>query len=171
MTSVYREFRRTTTPCSLSGKIKTKEESTKAYYKFEASPSQIQLRPSLIDKIKFSSEDILEKITDQWNKSNPTKKVHPQLIFSPMPSGSSVICDETLFTEIIKPQHRKCKGIDMETYGVYYATMNTCNEEMEFLSIKAVSDYADKEKDDEYHMACCYLSSSFLIECLYNDIL
>ncbi len=154
-----------------SGKIKPKEAHEAAYYKFEASPTQIQLHPNLIDKLKYSTDSILKNLTEKWNKLNPKRQINPQLIFSPMPSGSSVISDTALFTEIIKPQHRKCKGIDMETYGVYYAAKNSCVNQLDFLSVKSVSDYADIEKNDEYHEACCYMSANFLVECLQNDIL
>lgn len=30
---------------------------------------------------------------------------------------------------------------------------------------------ADTKKGDDYHEACCYLSSNFLKECIYNEIL
>ena len=59
----------------------------------------------------------------------------------------------------------------METYGVYYAVNYSCVNNVEFLSIKSVSDFADTEKNDDYHSVCCFLSSNFLIECLKNEII
>ncbi len=153
------------------GKIMPKDDETSAYYKFSASPSQIQIQPNILDKLKYSTDDILKVITEDWNEKHPDKPVNPKLEFSPMPSGASVICDSTLFNEIIKPQHRKCKGIDMETYGVYYAVNHSSVNNVDFLSIKSVSDFADTEKNDDYHSVCCFLSSNFLIECLKNEII
>ena len=88
-----------------------------------------------------------------------------------MPSGASVICDSALYEQIIRPQHRKCLGLDMETYAIYYASKNTVEHGISFLSIKGVSDFADVAKDDSYHNLCCYLVANFTIECLKNGLL
>lgn len=154
-----------------SGKIMPKSDTSKSYYSFEASPKQIGLKPEIINNLTYSSEEILKKVVKDWNDKHQDKPLAPNLKFSPMPSGASVICDPALFEEIIKPQHRKCKGLDMETYGVYYAVENTSTEPINFVSIKSVSDFADTEKGDNYHEECCYLSSNFLKECIYNEIL
>ena len=95
----------------------------------------------------------------------------PKLHLGPMPSGASVICDESLFKEIIRPQHRKCVALDMETYGVYYACENSLNSQIKFLSIKSVSDFADEEKSDDYHEFCCQLSATYLKKCLDSELL
>ena len=59
----------------------------------------------------------------------------------------------------------------METYGVYYAAQHTLANTVECLSIKSVSDFADDEKNDNYHDFCCYASANFLKECIYEKIL
>lgn len=154
-----------------SGKIKPRETQEGSYYKFEPSPNQLQIEPKIINKLQYSTGDIISKITTDWNSQSKDNPITPKLVLSPMPSGASVICDSLLFDEIIKPQHRKCKGIDMETYGIYYAIKHSSVDNIDFLSVKAVSDFADAEKNDNYHSACCYLSSHFLVECLKNEIL
>lgn len=152
------------------GKIKPKLSSEKGYYCFEASPHQISISPNMADNLKFSTSDIIEKITQKWNIHHVDKPLNPKLHIGPMPSGASVICDTELFNEIIKPQHRKCLGLDMETYGVYYSSQHTTTASIDFLSIKSVSDYADTEKNDDYHKFCCFASASFLKECLINEL-
>ena len=154
-----------------SGKIKPRETQEGSYYKFEPSPNQLQIEPKIVNKLQYSTGDIISKITTDWNSQSKDNPIAPKLVLSPMPSGASVICDSLLFDEIIKPQHRKCKGIDMETYGIYYAIKHSSLDNIDFLSVKAVSDFADAEKNDNYHSACCYLSSHFLVECLKNEIL
>ncbi len=153
------------------GKIKPKSSNNDGYYSFEASPNQISISPDTADNLKFSANEIIEKISQEWNSSHQDKPIHPKLFIGPMPSGASVICDTTLFNEIIKPQHRKCLALDMETYGVYYSVKNTSTNSIEFLSIKSVSDFADNDKNDNYHNICCYLSANFLKECLLNELL
>lgn len=154
-----------------SGKIKPKAGDEKSYYEFEPSPKQINAKPEIITNLTYSGESILQTVVDRWNGIHRDKLLTPNLKFCPMPSGASVICDPSLFEEIIKPQHRKCKGFDMETFGVYYAIQYTSINPIDFISIKSVSDFADAEKDDNYHDACCYLSSNFLKECIYKEIL
>lgn len=152
-----------------SGKIKPAMEKNGHYYSFEASPNQISV-PNL-NTLKLSTSGIIEKITNEWNKYHMDMPMTSQLHIGPMPSGASVICDSELFNEIIRPQHRKCLALDMETYGVYYSSANTTELPIRFLSIKAVSDYADEEKNDKYHSFCCYLSANFLKECIYNSLI
>ena len=152
-----------------SGKIKPVNGKDVHYYEFEPSPHQISINPNYTS-LKFSTVSIVKEIVKEWNNHHLDNPMNPKVHIGPMPSGSSVICDEALFTEIIRPQHRKCLGIDMETYGVYYACTNSSNSSIEFLSIKSVSDFADEEKNDDYHEFCCYLSASFLKKCLDNEL-
>lgn len=57
----------------------------------------------------------------------------------------------------------------METYAVYYAAQNAINSP-KFLSIKAVSDYANKDKNDDYQKYAAFISIQFLLKEL-DDIL
>lgn len=152
-----------------SGKIKPKKESENDYYSFEPSPSQISINP-VYNNLKINTDSVFKIVISSWNKCHLDKPMNPELHIGPMPSGASVICDEALFKEIIKPQHRKCLAIDMETYGVYYACKNT-NSSIDYLSVKSVSDYANEEKNDDYHKFCCFLSANYLKECLYSKLI
>lgn len=144
-----------------SGKIKPKSAET-TFYELEPSPNQISISASIQSEIRTYKEEIISEIINDWNKCRPDDPISPQVHMSPMPSGAAVICDEKVFSELIRPQHRKCVGLDMETYGVYFAAKHCFREPIEFLSIKSVSDFADIEKNDGYHYKCCYISSNFL---------
>ena len=122
----------------------------------------VNYQGTIVSEIKMNKDSIISDISNCWNKLHPEKQIHPKIFFSPMPSGASVICDEKIFSEIIRPQHRKCVGLDMETYGVYFSIQNTSRKQIEFFSIKCVSDYADIEKNDDYHEVSCYISANFL---------
>ena len=65
--------------------------------------------------------------------------------------------------------NRKLLGIDMETYAVYYAAQNAMNSP-KFVSIKAVSDYANQHKNDDYQKYAAFISIQFLLKKL-DDIL
>ena len=146
-----------------SGKIKPRgENDNEAYYQLDASPNQIQINASIQAKAQAYASSFLAEITDEWNKYHMDKPISPKFHIAPMPSGASVVCDEVLFSQIIKPQHRKCVALDMETYGVYFAIKNSTEKNIEFFSAKSVSDFADKEKNDGHHKACCYISANFV---------
>lgn len=155
-----------------SGKIKPTDENEKKghYYKFEPSPNQISINASY-NNLKFTTVSVIDEFAKDWNTHHRDKPMFPKLHLGPMPSGASVICDESLFKEIIRPQHRKCVALDMETYGVYYACENSLNSQIKFLSIKSVSDFADEEKSDDYHEFCCQLSATYLKKCLDSELL
>lgn len=144
-----------------SGKIKPKTTDT-TYYELEPSPNQISINASLGSEIRAYKDGILAEIISEWTLLHPDNKIEPKVHLSPMPSGSAVICDKAVFSELIRPQHRKCVGLDMETYGVYFAATHCSKTPVDFLSIKSVSDFADIEKNDDYHSACCFISSQFL---------
>lgn len=57
----------------------------------------------------------------------------------------------------------------METYAVYYAAQNAMNSP-KFVSIKAVSDYANQHKNDDYQKYAAFISIQFLLKKL-DDIL
>lgn len=153
-----------------SGKIKPSNEKYGHYYKFEPLPNQISVNTKY-NNLKQLTSSKVDEIVKIWNEHHRDKPICSKIHYGPMPSGASVICDEKLLEEIIKPQHRKCLALDMETYGVYYACKNSATYEIKYLSIKSVSDFADEEKNDDYHEFCCYLSAEYLKNCLYSGLL
>ena len=76
-----------------------------------------------------------------------------------MATGAAVIKAEQFVTMFVEDQNRKYSGIDMETYGVYYAAKHGGIQE--FFSIKCVSDLADSGKSDAFQSYCAKLSAEF----------
>ena len=154
-----------------SGKIKPKTTDTD-YYELEPSPNQIGINASIGSEIITYKDEFITEIISEWASIHPRNKINPKVHLSPMPSGAAVICDKEVFSQIIRPQHRKCVGLDMETYGVYFAATHCSRNPVDFLSIKSVSDFADIEKNDDYHSACCFISSNFLKKFIerHNDL-
>ena len=74
-----------------------------------------------------------------------------------------------MVTEFIQPQNRKVLGIDMETYAVYYAAINA-TQSSKFLSIKAVCDFANQYKIDNYQDYAAFVSTQFFVRVL-DDVL
>lgn len=149
-----------------SGKIV--EESGKYVLSFE--PHQIRLKPAIRDYLSGDFSDILLKIRTTWNNNNgKTIKNDIELIQGPLVSGAAVVQDSNLVKEYILPQNRKVKGLDMETYAVYYAADSTQIESPLFLSMKAVSDFANKEKNDGYQKYGAYVCANFFFT-IFDDL-
>lgn len=52
-------------------------------------------------------------------------------------------------------------GLDMETYGVYYAA-KISSSRPDFFCVKCVSDFADEDKDDNFQKYCALLASEIV---------
>lgn len=134
------------------------------YYNFDAEPNQIQLNAKILSSIREFCDKCLQQANDSWNMCHSKKEIST-LRIGALPSGAAVVQDERLIKSIVMTQHRKCLGIDMETYAVYYACH--CNKRNpDFLSMKAVVDFADSSKDDEYHEYASYISAHVLVNFL-----
>lgn len=83
----------------------------------------------------------------------------PKLVSGPMVSGSSVVASADI-QKVFRGQHRKMTAIDMECYGVYYSCTNHSGQDTKMICIKSVSDLADREKADDFHDYCSYMSAS-----------
>ena len=144
-----------------SGKIKTAEQGGIC---FSSEMHQLTISAASKEILNKDYSDILYKIRRDWNSGNGKKistdiKVH----VGAMASGAAVVQDEGMVTNYILPQHRKLLGIDMETYGVYYAAKNTTKKSVEAISVKAVSDFADPHKNDDYQHYAAYISTRFVL--------
>lgn len=148
-----------------SGKIKTDD---KGNISFSALPNQINMDAHLKSEIIRNSK-IVDKISEKWNcEHNDNKK--SEIKTGAITTGSAVVANKEIIEKIITPQYRKFLGIDMETYGVYFACENY-GQPLKYVSIKAVSDFADLQKDDSYHEYCSYASAHFAFKLIDSGIL
>lgn len=113
--------------------------------------------------LKDAKESLNGKLIDIIsNEQKRETKVYQKT----MATGAAVIKAEQFTNKFIKEQNRKYMGIDMETYGVYYAAEH--GGVKEFFSVKAVSDLADTEKDDVFQSYCAKLSAAFALHFITN---
>lgn len=82
----------------------------------------------------------------------------PKIRLTPFASGSAVIGDPAVL-ESIKALNENVGGVDMESFGFYFACKYARAVAPEFICIKAVADDCGPEKDDRLHPACCYASA------------
>ena len=65
--------------------------------------------------------------------------------------------------EKVKVHARKLLGIEMEAYGMFYAADNAISPRPKIVaSLKSVSDYATKKKNDKFQDYASYTSSALL---------
>lgn len=78
------------------------------------------------------------------------------IFFEGMVSGSAVVADKDIVNN--KIDSRKIYGIDMEAYGIVFACNNHPREPKSII-IKAISDFADKGKNDDAQPVGMHMSA------------
>lgn len=126
------------------------------YYESEkvtAEGCEIRPRMDTTSRSLFSAARALK--TDDFGYS-----VH----FGVIASGEQIVADIARVEEM-RVQQPKLVGIEMESFGVYAATLVQASR-VEFLAIRGVSDFADAHKDDSSRDVAAANASSFMMELL-----
>lgn len=150
---------------------------------FEPAPNYIQInqdlknifskykkKKTLLDNLKknifdFAMEnedgDLIKLAKSQLSECN---KIHT----GAMATGAAVIRNEEFTKMFVGSQNRKYIGLDMETYGVYYAAQNSPSHPY-FFCVKCVTDVADENKGDAFQEYCSLLASEAVKYYIAND--
>ena len=146
-----------------SGAGKIKKDKVTGKKLFELDMKQEALDNELYHQVTVLQEDtnFLNTLHAKFGGEKPETylKVH----IGPIASGAAVIANSDIRKEI-NNQSRKLIGIEMETYGLYYAANHSTKPKPKVISIKSVCDYADEEKSDNYQKYAAYTSAKFLYE-------
>lgn len=142
-----------------SGKIKTDSQDNA---KFEPDYKSIELETDL--KEAFISckgkREFLDEIKRAWPADKPDTELN--LHIGPLATGAGVI-ENNKIIEDIKGHSRKLIGIDMETYGLFYAAKHcTKPRPLGAFSMKSISDFSDPLKNDKFQKYSAYTSANFL---------
>ena len=116
---------------------------------------------------KYSNDEkLLFELRKKCNlpKFNQDIKMH----LGCMASGPAVIKSAYFVEKFIHSHHRNFLSIDMEIFGVYYAASLMKPSKL-FVSIKAVSDVADQDKDDEYQKYGSLLTANLALHYIKTD--
>jgi len=89
---------------------------------------------------------------------------HVQAGILPTVSGSAVIAS-THYSEIIRRQHGKVAGVDMEVYGVHRAAA-LFGQQVICFAAKTVVDHADEAKSGDLQQAGAILSARFVVKAI-----
>jgi nucleoside phosphorylase len=141
-----------------SGKIASKEGEPV----FLPSPHQLDLDPDLMENLKEALEDTaaVEAIFQSGRGVRPPG--HPTVRIGPAASGAAVVAEKGTFENLVD-HHRGLLAIDMEAYGVATAASGCGRPRPKALIVKAVCDYADQNKNDEFQEYAADVSAKFLL--------
>lgn len=107
-------------------------------------------------KRDYSAE--LYNIRKGWNGDIPTDL---KLVLGPLACGAAVVGNSEIVDDMIKQHSRKTVGLDMESYGVFYATNYGLDSGTIPICLKSISDFADEKKGDGYQKYAAYTSAEF----------
>lgn len=120
----------------------------------------IQTNEDVYNKVTVNYETELERIYKKWPMHSKYKV--PQIRTGDMATGDSVIQNESVVKLMIKAHLKQADGLDMETYGMYYAARHSLKPKPIAICMKAISDFADKEKSDEHQEYAAFISANFM---------
>lgn len=136
--------------------------------KFKPDYRQVRLNDRACQVIRRinSHPDLLQQIKDSCPYNKPDKPI--QIHVGPFASGAAVLADPTAVSDIVE-HNRKLLGFDMEAYGVILSGNLACNPKPIPIVLKAVSDFGDVEKNDDYQQYASYTSARIL-QCLFDEL-
>lgn len=128
---------------------------------FEPDPRSIPLRVDVKEWLLHlqAQNSFLSDIQNSWRGGKQVGRL--QVHIGPIASGSAVVEDESIIAHI-KAHSRKLIGLDMETYGVFFAAENSSLPRPIAMSIKSACDFADTDKSDEHQAYAAFTSAQYL---------
>jgi nucleoside phosphorylase len=131
--------------------------------RFSANPEQLRLSPDIRSRLIQASRDegLLGVIRSSFPGAKPQHALgcHVEAVAS----GASVLGDHVVVEEI-KARHRKLHGVEMEIFGLMMAAETCSHPRPIAFAAKAVSDFADTTKDDDFRAYAIHASANFVLE-------
>lgn len=140
--------------------------------KFHPDPRHLNVDPVMINILSNAKRNkkLLKEITAASAFATKKKLKDVRVHIGQMASVPAVIAMEDKIKEISE-HARKLMGIEMETYGVYYAAEHSVEPRPKYwASIKSVSDYATVKKRDKFQNYASYTSAAFLKYVILNEL-
>lgn len=150
-----------------SGKLTVRDGSAR----FLSDPQQVPLNPKISSRIKSLAvqrtylDDIYQKFA---GPNRPDHRI--SVVVGPVASGA-VVLEDPATVELIKSQHRKTVGVEMEAYGLMSAIHYLGERGPKSIVVKSVCDFADPEKNNNWQAYAAYTSAQYLDRLLRNGCL
>ncbi|SCW50867.1 Nucleoside phosphorylase [Eubacterium ruminantium] len=125
---------------------------------------QIHIDTDVATMIRKVSADgsLLQSIKNGFMGTKPETEL--KVVMGPVASGASVIANPQVVESIKNGQIRDTVGVEMEIFGVYYASRWSVSPKPKFIALKSVCDFADSDKNDNYHAYASYTSAKLFLE-------
>lgn len=140
-----------------SGKITSVDDAPK----FLPDPHHLPIDQDVAAVIKDLGDDKAELARLKEGCSGAKPPFELTVHVGPFASGAAVVAHAPTLEPTIGG-HRGLLGIDMEAYGVAAAASGSGKPRPIAFSLKAVCDYADKDKDDDFQEYAASVSAKFL---------
>lgn len=155
----------------MSGKFKeiNKEDGDPEMI-FEPDYRPLPLNAELLNIMNRLKSDtrLMDDIKNGFMGEKPDTSL--KLHVGPMTSVPAVIASEKKI-EDLKKHARKLIGLEMESYGVFYAAEHAhALKPVYTASLKSASDLADKDKTDKYQSYASYTSAALTRYIIENEI-
>ncbi len=154
-----------------SGKYEEITENGVKRVRLSPDPKYISMPKAISDSLEFLDySELLKTIRLSYQGVAPSHELNVR--FGQMACGPTVVASEEIVNEQVRAHARKALGLDMESYGVYYAAQTMTKSGVDAIVVKSVCDFADKSKDDKNQDYAAYTSAFFtkhLIETVLGD--
>lgn len=146
--------------------------------KFLPDPRQVGPSDKALQYLRFGlgQEKVRDRLLQPYRssaKSYGMKSKLPdldgfQIRTDAMGSGSAVVVDPTVLDGVAEADRKLC-AIDMEAYG-FMRTARALAPSSDYVVMKAVSDYADEEKNDDIQSYCSFVSARYAREYIVRKL-
>ena len=133
---------------------------------FSPDPKYISLDSEIESILKRDYTQQLFNIKKAWRHQNINNDLN--LISGPLACGTAVIGNSKIVDQMIKQHSRKTVGLDMESYGIFFAANYGIDKSTIPICLKSISDFADEIKGDEFHKYASYTSCEFAMYLIQN---
>lgn len=153
-----------------SGKIKTNKDNGETVFEPDVRQKTISSDFTSIIMRLMSNRQLLNSISDNYPTTLGKPATQLAVHLGPMASVPAVLSNKNEIDKI-KTHGRKLQGIEMESYGMFYAACNAIKPLPKIVaSLKSVSDFADNRKNDNYQEYAAYTSAAFLKYIMENEL-
>ena len=143
--------------------IKTDENPENNIMKFQSDYISFDIDADILQKITAVTNEkkILNSILESWSVSKPYIL---QAHIGNFACGSAVIASKKKVIQIEEAISRKYIGIDMETFALTSVNQLKQSDKTKMFIIKAISDFADSDKDDTEQEYAAITSAKLFLE-------
>ena len=126
-------------------------------------PKSVPVDATLLDRVQALPESDFSILVERPDGTNTRPKVEPGVIAS----GDKVIADATE-RDAIASANRKIMAIEMEGYGVISAAWQSFDQ-VRCLVIRSLCDYANSNKNDQWHTYAAAVAAGFTKHFLIDE--